>query len=1038
MAEAVTQGLVRTKEAEAATQIDGEVMKVLVGVKDLIAGALFLFPPTAAAWTGLMVVFGGFVNAAQQSGIQRDGILYVGSLVMWYCKLFDHHPDQRSAAIGERLSDQLATQFVRLCQKMTEYQMRSVVYYYRNWFDRSIRGAFKFDAWGEALDGVKVEEELLRNRLESYYAANEPRELMAIREEIKGYFSKLDPAIASTLIGDFKWEGLDYDRFKNENDLVESSSCEWILNDADESFKRWDKEGGLMLVQALPGQGKSAFASFAVDKWKKEHTMCHFFFKDESAIQNQLSSGLCAVLHQLLEQNKYLASIQGIQEKVKSGGHGLFKSVDALWSLFVDALQLIGRPVMIIFDALDECRYSDEPSNEETTSHSGGPGGAGPSRACRSRDREILLEKLLDFCRGGLEEVKILATTRLDSKVSSYTNDFRRTSGFFFVDLNSRQVELRVVIGEFIDKQFEALAGQHQWDESMRKEIKKVLKGDNGNEDQLTFLWVQLVFYALRPREDLTLTAEQWIDLIKTSTSISVTYEKLLDNVLEVVRKDVEKLFTLMMAAREPLTLAEVSIAMKMTSSWKPGDIYLPCQDKENPFKEVYKWITKNTCSVVTIRNDRVHFIHGTVKEFLKTPARLNKAAKAMPPTPSWEGFRSELEAHRTMRSICSKYIHGHISGLNTTGNTTPGGDAANESIPLIDLGANQDPNLGFMGYAASNYAFHWDRSNEGPSWDCVPSNGELSYPLDGDPPWAAVSSGRAEQLLPAARAQHFAWRGLKRAAEAEGKQPDLDGAEGELPEGELPDGRRPEVERRVSKKAEGKRPEPEGHGVHLEVPLRIRIPEIYGVVRNGASAQVVMEYVRPHHLGEGVGRDAHELSADDLPFEDILNTIILIAAIAVPTGTPIGRMYGVTTASPIEHPLFREGTSESTGRKFKTVEELNDYFNELLYKAPSRSDITQPISNVPGSASVHRGRPRLNLGRARLVFTRITGEEFQFTEDGSLCVVGFHNASILTLSLMFYALKRTKKPPRFLYKMMEKVAIKDIMIILDRVKDRL
>lgn len=58
LAEAVTQGLAQTKEAEVATQVDGEVMKVLVGVKDLIAGALFSFPPAAAAWTGLMVVFG--------------------------------------------------------------------------------------------------------------------------------------------------------------------------------------------------------------------------------------------------------------------------------------------------------------------------------------------------------------------------------------------------------------------------------------------------------------------------------------------------------------------------------------------------------------------------------------------------------------------------------------------------------------------------------------------------------------------------------------------------------------------------------------------------------------------------------------------------------------------------------------------------------------------------------------------------------------------------------------------------------------------
>jgi hypothetical protein len=54
---AVEKGLKHTQALEDAKEMVGDVLQVVLGVKDLVSSALTAFPPAAAAWTGISLVF---------------------------------------------------------------------------------------------------------------------------------------------------------------------------------------------------------------------------------------------------------------------------------------------------------------------------------------------------------------------------------------------------------------------------------------------------------------------------------------------------------------------------------------------------------------------------------------------------------------------------------------------------------------------------------------------------------------------------------------------------------------------------------------------------------------------------------------------------------------------------------------------------------------------------------------------------------------------------------------------------------------------
>lgn len=108
---------------------------------------------------------------------------------------------------------------------------------------------------------------------------------------------------------------------------------------------------------ADPGCGKSVLARSLVDDELRDtdkHSICYFFFKDNED-QNNVSTALCALLHQLFGKRPQL--LRYATTSWQWDGGELQQELDALWRIFIAAAtDCRAGSITCVLDALDECR----------------------------------------------------------------------------------------------------------------------------------------------------------------------------------------------------------------------------------------------------------------------------------------------------------------------------------------------------------------------------------------------------------------------------------------------------------------------------------------------------------------------------------------------------------------------------------------------------------------------------------------------------------------------------------------------------------
>ena len=99
-----------------------------------------------------------------------------------------------------------------------------------------------------------------------------------------------------------------YEQYKNTNPEKVSGTCRWVLDHR--QFQAWQQSShcDLLWISADPGCGKSVLAKCLVDHefgTADQHSRCYFFFRDNER-QDNLSTALCAILHQLFDHQPSL------------------------------------------------------------------------------------------------------------------------------------------------------------------------------------------------------------------------------------------------------------------------------------------------------------------------------------------------------------------------------------------------------------------------------------------------------------------------------------------------------------------------------------------------------------------------------------------------------------------------------------------------------------------------------------------------------------------------------------------------------------
>ncbi|KAJ5186449.1 hypothetical protein N7449_011213 [Penicillium cf. viridicatum] len=411
-----------------------------------------------------------------------------------------------------------------------------------------------------------------------------------------------------------------YEEQKNINPQRVEGTCEWALQSPE--FNRWweSRCNDLLWVSADPGCGKSVLARSIIDDQVRASspgvTICFFFFKDNDN-QNRLDIALCSVIHQLFSKRPRLLpyaipSWEKNKEKLQ-------QEADELWRIFTAATSAdISHKTICIFDALDEC--------------------------CE-KDQGRLIEKLQSFYH---QTTSLTADTCLKFLVTSRPYDhiqdnFRATTDSF-PQVHIKGEEENDRIHEEIDLVIRIRVRELAKTVPLSLELHHRIEQQLLQMEHRTYLWLHLAIDDIRTTFKRSLRpAECSITLIPQS--VNVAYENILSRVPVDQMDTVKKILEIIVAARRPLTIREMAVALGIATYSEARTIMEAGLDSTHLQRKL-----RQLCGLFVFTNSsKIYLIHQTAREFLIQKKRSDSLHHTY-----WSG---QSDAENQMADICLRYL---------------------------------------------------------------------------------------------------------------------------------------------------------------------------------------------------------------------------------------------------------------------------------------------------------------------------------------------------------------------------------------------
>ncbi|KFY73630.1 hypothetical protein V499_06282 [Pseudogymnoascus sp. VKM F-103] len=359
----------------------------------------------------------------------------------------------------------------------------------------------------------------------------------------------------------------EYERHKERNPSPVEGTCQWFLQHQNYTSWRDSPNSKILWVSANPGCGKSVLSRLLADKELQANqlrTTGYFFFKDDNEEQKTATNALCALLHQIFNQNPVLLR-HAIKIVDSNGEENVKNSIDLLWEILITVAEdPRAGEIVCILDALDECKQL----------------GLNP-----------LLQKLCSFYAKQSQlsnkiALKFLMTTRPLQHIEDEFNDLSqkmpkiRLSGEEHTDQIRREIDL--VINYEINKI------QQKW--TIDQSTVYILQEEFSKVEHRTYLWLMLIFDLIR--QDLqSVTKKGRERLFRTiPKSVNDAYTAILNKSKD---KDLaRKLLQIVCAATRPLSVKEI-----ITALWIEED-YKTYKDLEIPSEDYSKAYIRNLCGL--------------------------------------------------------------------------------------------------------------------------------------------------------------------------------------------------------------------------------------------------------------------------------------------------------------------------------------------------------------------------------------------------------------------------------------------------------
>ena len=673
----VSNGLKRIEEKKTKYHIAGhefvvqeqiaKAAELLQWGKEWINDAVQASPQALIAWAAVCIALPLLTKPAAAEQANKDGFDYVTARMRYYVALESLMLPQSQAstacAVSEDLKNEFEAHVVDLYQNLLNFQIRSVLRFYRSALGNFGRDLIQKEDWKQMQENIKYLEKIINNdsqhistlysrktledlakNAEKYYetmyqsltvaeqhlqVGKEQRDIavrqLSAQKEHRDISVKMlqvletkDEKECFQLFRLQRSEGdQSYEWYKGQVEERVEGTCQWFLDH--DHYRKWlGQDSGPLLVSADPGCGKSVLAKYLIDhELPRSSTICYFFFKDQ--VQNTLKQALCALLHQLLSARPALIRY-ALSEYIKNGP-GLVNNVNVLWDILCKA----GRdpemgPVIFVLDALDECHEPD------------------------FRNLVRMLKPQLQKEEDGFSKMKFLLTSRPYDQITSEFQEL--VDAFPYIRIPGEEESERIgqEVNYVIKYRVQQLAKEKELTDSIQTHLEQRLLGISHR----TYLWVYLVFDYLK---QVIKKTKKTIDAVISTLpkSVNQAYEKILNRSKE--EDKVRKTLSIILAANRPLTLKEMNVAVNIESSPRSTSEEDLDLEEEKDFKQTLR----NWCGLfISIYHNKVYFLHQTAREFLIP--RLSSPV-SIPQNSQWCGTISLHQAHSLLAEICTIYL---------------------------------------------------------------------------------------------------------------------------------------------------------------------------------------------------------------------------------------------------------------------------------------------------------------------------------------------------------------------------------------------
>ncbi|KAM3442341.1 hypothetical protein NHJ13734_002449 [Beauveria thailandica] len=162
-----------------------EATDLVLKFKNLVSEAVKVSPEASLAWAGVCVILPLFTNPSTAYEAQSSGFHYVTSRVQLYAE-YENRVRKRGSVVRDEMTIQLEALLVDLYKELLRFQLRTVVYFYRSWIKKTVKGSLLSDEWESMVNKVKDAE----GTVAEYLSRLQETDMISTLKEMKSTANK--------------------------------------------------------------------------------------------------------------------------------------------------------------------------------------------------------------------------------------------------------------------------------------------------------------------------------------------------------------------------------------------------------------------------------------------------------------------------------------------------------------------------------------------------------------------------------------------------------------------------------------------------------------------------------------------------------------------------------------------------------------------------------------------------------------------------------------------------------------------------------